>query len=342
MTAGGLPRLVAEHLKGVGFDYEASRTVEPRPCSWYRPPLVTDLKLSGAPLGEYLFVKVDRTVDELVDIYERFVAGFIYSRTEAKTEAMRRGERRGTRRRGMPSDRWLADALSIEYYMARTHFVRPVRGAERLGLHQNLVEFAALVAYNHPVHLEHGEDTFVAVSVRDGLSFGVRGGRLVSNLPRERRKIPVRGLANPGGRLVDLPRGMPEQTLEPLLYDTLRLWLEENQEKVGETAAALLLALTIMRWRSPYAIPGALRTLVSFERSRKALVQACAEARGFEHFDDPQKTLRELFVPHFITVQEFAEMFGNPYQRVALPLSDRTRQKWAQAINSLDPGYQGD
>jgi hypothetical protein len=82
-----------------------------------------------------------------------------------------------------------------------------------------------------------------------------------------------------------------------------------------------------------------LRLLVSFERSRKALTETCAEARGYERFDDPMTTLRTMFVPHFVTSSEFARLFGNPYYQVALPLSERVRQRWDQALNELDPHY---
>jgi hypothetical protein len=343
MLYGSLPYLVYEQMREAGFDFGAARATDTRPCLWVRPPLLTELELGGKRLQPHLSVQLRRSPEDLVDIYERFVGGFIYTRAETKpfeSPLVATPHIRGAGRpRSISSDRWFQRELVVKYHIARSLFVKPAPGALRLGLHMHLVQFAALVAYNHRCHLEHGESTFVAITVQEALQFGVRDGRLVSNLTSVRREIPVRGLANPQGRLVDLPRGEPELNDEPNLYDTARCWLEANRRRLGKTGQALELAVNILRWHSPRAVPGMLRLLVSFERSRKALTETCAEARGYERFDDPMTTLRTMFVPHFVTSSEFARLFGNPYYQVALPLSERVRQRWDQALNELDPHY---
>lgn len=315
-----------EHFYDAGFDYRAAKAVKAEPCRWLRPPLYTRLKLAGEPMQPYLAVPVAGTPDALCDVYERFIGGFLYSKQLHDTD----------------SDTWLAGALGLGRYEARCLFARPQFNHERLGLHQHLVQFAALVGYNHPASVEKGNETFVVVSERDGLQFGVRDGRLVSNLRRERRQIPVRFLASGTGSLADLTRGGYESNARSTLLDTLWRWTAANRARLGDTADALQLGLTILWWRMPAgAAPGGLRLLLCAEQSRPALQSACGKARQYESFEDPITTLKGLFVPGFVKPKEFAEMFGDPHQRVTTPVPASIRQKWDQAINSLDPGHGG-
>lgn len=315
-----------EHFYAAGFDYRAAKATKAQPCRWMRPPLYTRLKLAGEPMQPYLSVPVVGTPDALCDVYERFIGGFLYSKQLNDTDA-------GT---------WLHDALGLGRYEARCLFARPQFNYERLGLHQNLVQFAALVGYNHPASVEKGNETFVVTSEREGLQFGVRNGRLVSNLRRERRQIPVRFLASGTGNLADLSRGEYESTARAGLLDTLWRWTAANRARLGDLADALQLGLTIVWWRSPPGwAPGGLRLLLCAEQSRTALSAACVTARQYDNFEDPVTTLKGLFVPGFVKPKEFAELFGDPHQRVTTPVPASIRQKWDQAINSLDPGYGG-
>jgi hypothetical protein len=215
-------------------------------------------------------------------------------------------------------------------------------GERRLGLHLNLIEFAALVAYNNTVHFEHSPDTFTVFTVKEGLKFGVSGGRLVSNLRRARREIPCRGL-KVMPRLIGYDRREHEPLEEASLFDVLRGWLDRHSERLGEFGKALGLGLQSLWWRvPPGVVPGRLRLLAAYEYSAEALSAACEQARRYDSFDGPIAILKELFHPKFVTMREFAEMFGDPHRRVTTPVPASVRQKWDQAINSLDPGYQGE
>jgi hypothetical protein len=324
-----LAQVLFEHFSRAGFDYTAARAIEPRRHSWPRPPLFTRLELGGEPLQRYLAVAAPHSADDLVDVYERFIAGYLYSRAEGRLE-----------RKVLPSGKYLRRELSIPFYPGRMLFADPGANRLRLDTHLNLVQFAALAAYNHGCHLEHGPDTFVAITVPDARVFGVRAGRLVSNLRKPRREIPVRFLSNPEGNLVDLPRPALERSAAASAYDVLRQWLERNSERLGERGEALLLAVSILRWHRPSFPPTALGHLFGYERSGDALRAACESARGYDRFDEPLKQLKEIFTPLFASVSDFHELFGNPSQKLSKPLSANTRLKWDQAINSLDPAAQ--
>lgn len=317
-------RLLSEQLAAAGFDYKVAARLQPEPRPWPRPPLFTDLELAGVPLQGELGIRTKHSSDALVDIYERFIAGFFYSQVERRCG---RGK--------LLASRYLERELRLGRYPARMLFPgsSPKPGRQRLEQHLNLVQFAALVAYNHRCHIEHGPDTFVATTVPNARQFGVRGGKLVSNLPRERREIPVRFLDNPGGRLVDIARGEPID-MAPSPYDVMRDWLE-GQGRLGQLQEAMLLAVSILRWSRPLReTPAGLLRLFGYEYSSDALHEVCAHAREFEQFSDPYRTLKEMFAP-FIAKSDFVDLFGARPKVMPVPAGVRT--KWVQAINSLDP-----
>lgn len=313
-----------EGFRAAGFSYRSARGPEPKPQRWDRPPLFTDLLLAGQPLQEFLGVGTRLAVDELADVYERFIAGYLYSR----------------RFHSQHSDEWLRRSCKLGYYEGHSLFTRPA--ALRLGLHRNLMEFAALVAYNAPADIEHGKGTFTVFAVREGLKFGVSGGRLVTNLRRARRKITVCHPLSRVPRPCDLPRGSRAPLGQATFFDTLREWLERHEARLGTFGAALQLGLQILWWRvMPGTVPGRLRLLAAYEYSADALSAACEEARRYDSFDNPVQALKNLLHPTFMTMREFVEMFGDPHRKLTRPVPASIRQKWDQAINSLDPAYQG-
>jgi len=323
-----LARLLARELESTG--YRATDTVAEAPrLPWDRPRLFTDLDLGGQDLQPYLAIRCALDESGLVDAYERFIAGFLFKRALHKFHP----------------DIWLKESTGIPYLDARMLFPRPGFNQERRDYHLNLVQFAALVAYNHDTHIEHGPATFVVALPGSALQFGVRDGRLVSNLERERRKIPVRGLEVPGGRLVDFSRvayGDVASRKGSVVYDTLRAWVTERAGALGSRAAGLLFALSIMRWRMPYHVPLVLRLAGATASSAEALHDACRQARDWRYFDEPYRQMKELFVPAFLEWTDFGELFGGPPRRGTTPVSKELGQKWDSAIESLDPGQQGD
>lgn len=321
-----LAQVLFEHFTYAGFNYNAAREIEPRSHLWLRPPLFTGLELGSEPLQQHLAVPSPLSADALVDVYERFIAGYLYTQAEGRGE-----------RKRLPSGKYLRKELGLPFYRGRMLFADPRPGRKRLDAHLNLVQFAALAAYSHRCHIEHGPDTFVAITVPDARQFGVRAGRLVSNLKKPRREIPVRFLKNRAGNLVDLPRGEPEAFAGELAYDVLRQWLEQHRNRLGARGEALQLAVTLMRWSRPSLMPEPMRHLFGYERSQDALRAACSQARGYQRFDNPLVTLKELFVPHFVTAADFNDLFG---QKGITPLAGGQRLEWDQAINSLDPGYE--
>jgi hypothetical protein len=302
-----------------GFDYREAERTRTHSCMWTRPPLFTTLELNGEPMQMYLNIPVIFRADEMTDIYDRFIAGFLFS------NKFRRAH----------SDQWLRRKLKIQHYTGRSLFVRPKPHRVRFGLHMNLVQFAALVAYNHRAEIEEGPDTFVVTTPKTGYSFGVRGGRLVTNL-RRHREVICKGLSYPSG-LQHMRRGDLERDAEPTLFDTLKTWSAQNVQRLGQQALALHLGVEILRWRStPGGVPGQLRLLTSYQHSTDALAKACADARQYESFASPLKALWDLFSP-FIGRRDFENQFGSHAQ---LPLPDGLKSRWDLAINTLDPRYE--
>lgn len=318
-----LGRILRYHFGELGFDAAEARLVDPTPVLWSRPPLFTELMLSGRDVQEYLRVTTPLAVDTMADLYERFIAMYLYRRPKPT------------------SDRWWRRQLGWGGTQTSALFSRPGFNQEGLGRHVNLIEFAAFVAYNFKVYTRHAHNTFEVVDARLGFRFGVEEGRLITNLGVQRRGIPVRGL-EAWPRLVGIQRGELAEAAEGNLYDVLWRWLQPRRRRLGAMADAMCVCLQALRWSHPRRVPGTLRLVASPETSRAALQDACDRARGYGQFDNPITKLKELFHPHFLTRTEFAGLFGSPYQRVATPLPDKVRQKWDQAIDSLDPGHQGD
>jgi hypothetical protein len=311
---------LAGHLREAGFSWKEAHERAPR-RQRRMPPLFTDLRLGSEPLQVYLSLPVPGPVDALADVYERFITVYLISKAYIAE----------------PPQEWLKRALALPRQLGESHFVEAVFHTHRLSLHLNLMEFAALAAYNHPVDVEHGPTTFAVTSRRTGLRFGVKDGQMISNMRRRRQTIPVRSLLVKEGRLVDIPRGRPRSWGAPL-FDVLHAWVDRQAGRLGGLASALHLGLEILWARTPPgSLPHELRMLGTYERSREALVDACKEARRYEQFDDPVSTLKQLFAPEFIPVSEFIELFGHPDRRVMRPVPEAVRQRWDRAIDALDP-----
>jgi hypothetical protein len=316
-----LKSVIAQQFREAGFNWRAYERIKPRPGVWIRPPLFSTLLMGAQQMQGYLAIPTHLGADELLDIYERFISGFMYSKNYWDADA----------------DQWLRRELRMQYPIARSLFTPSNVGRLRAAHHAHLVQFAALVSYNYSVDFEHGPDTFVARLTRNAAQFGVREGKLVSNAAGKwgREVTPAR-LAGGHDALVHAVRGEAE-VFAGTLFEVMRAWLDENAPRLGELGQALGLGLRILRWRSP-GVPVEFWKLVSREFSTEALAAACGDARHFNYQRDPFNFLKELFTPHFISLGDFADLFGHPHQRVTTPVSPTLRQKWERAINSLDPG----
>jgi hypothetical protein len=317
-----LTTFIRQALMDVGYGWEAGKTPTTSPYTWQRPPLTTEEVLLGIPLQQFLKIPVRLDIDELADIYEQFVAGAVRQRTLH-------------RRRG--AHHWLCRQLDMKAAAFRTLFVPLEFNAERLGLHLTLMQFAALVAYNVPCHIEQGPDTFAAVSEVEGYQFGVRNGQLVTNMPGLRPTIPVRGLYVADGNLQDIARGAAEMSETINLYDVTRHWLDLRAGDLGLDYEPFQLALSVSWWRTGGIFPELLWELTLRERSRQSLERALDEARAYDNYEAPLEVLRDIFVPQFITAQMFKRRFGNPESPVRMPLSAFTRRRWDEAIDELTP-----
>lgn len=312
---------LADLFREVGFNWRAYERIKPRPAVWVRPPLFTDLCLGAQDMQGYLGVQVRLGIDEMLDVYERFISGYLYTKNYWDVEA----------------DQWLRRQLNMLPAVARSLFTPSKVGSLRTAHQANLVQLAAVVAYNYQVDYEHGPDSFVVRALRNAAEFGVRDGRVVSNAALKwGHRMPSVKLGKGHNKLVLAVRGEGE-VFPATLFEVMRAWLEENTERLGERGRAMGLGLQILRWRMPTA-PAKFWRLVSREFGKEALASACRDARHFDEHHDPIIFLREIFTPHFITPSDFADLFGNPHQRVTTPVPQALRQKWGRAINSLDPG----
>lgn len=316
-----LQEFLIPHLRRVGYGPRPHKLGRGKRFAWQRPPFHTGLVLAQRPLQEHLAVPCNRSVDDLVDIYERFIGGYV------------RGRKFGAQK----PDFFIARSLGVHLLSARQLFVPPAEGRLRLDLHLMLVQFAQLVAYNHECEVEEGEDTF-AVTVAEGLQFGVRCGKLISNLRRQpRREIPVRFLRAEGGSLANIARGTPVMLDHGTAYDTVRYWLTREEAKLGMEAEPLQFALNLLWWRTAGVPLLSLQSLACAEGSDEALHEALQLARQFESFDDPLQALHDIFVPQFLSQPRFSKLFGSVYQTRAKGYSPRMKQKWLTALEELEP-----
>lgn len=312
---------VAEHLREAGCNWRTSAPARQEmvpPVPWHRPPLFSDAMLGDEPIQDYLGVRCGLAVDQMLDVYERFIAGYLLTRNYADTDSVE----------------WLRRELKLNWQMAKSLFT-PASNAK--GWCLNLAQFAALVAYNHRTGIEHGSQTLVVTAPRSGARFGVQRGQPISNFDThlyvgELPKTPGRD------RLAYGEMGEPDMSPGTLL-DVIKTWLLLNAERVGPAVGeAIYIGLHVLYWRSwSPAAPVELQMLVSYERSAEALAEACKDALRFDEFRDPYNRLKEIFTPHFLTQKDFSELF-NPHQRVTTPVPPGIRQKWERAIKSLLPG----
>lgn len=314
-----LAGLLARGLAGAGFDYKAARGEEAIVLSCGRPALWTDLRLSGEALQPHISTSVELTLDEMCEVYERYVAGFILTRQLSV---------------GGTEDQWLRQQLQFTARQTRQIFLSPGIQPLRQTVHWHLVQMAGLIAQNFECRVEESPDTFAVYTEKEGFKFGVMGGRMLSNIAKP---IPVRFMASSSARLQD---ACPEEhfgVAAPTLYDTMQKWLEVRAEVLRDAHAPLATALTAMRWRSPYVVPAPLQTLAMRDYSKDRLREACEEARGFRDLSAPLEGLRTLFVPYFMTTSAFNEHFGTPYARAHDTVTSDVAAAWEAAINSLVP-----
>lgn len=321
-----LSNLVRAHLKRAGFEPDDARA-RVKPCVWHRPPLFTEMELAGEPLQRHLVTRIHLDIEDTVDVYERFLGGFLYSSTLREAGSVR----------------WLGRALDLSLYAAKHVFPAPQPGKARLGLHLHAVQLAALVAYNFDATVEQSPDTF-AVEVGDFV-FGIQDGQVLSNLNQRPRARTVKGLRAPqDGNLSSIARGMARLPTTTSSFDACRRWIASHREELNaagpDTDIAVDMALEILWWRYAGHFPSRLQELRFNESSDKYLHLACEQAREFEHFARPMIGLYEIFVPQFLSRREFTGHFGNHCQPLAVPLSNRMKAKWEAAIEDLDPGPQ--
>jgi hypothetical protein len=313
--------------------------VPTHPCVWARPPLFSDLMLDDVPMQTHLNIPTTLRVDDLEHLYDEFISGFLYS----KQRSVKRDEKGNVIGGPQPSDVWLQKELKLPTTVAGSLFTRAETPKERLGLHMNLVQFAALVAYNNrPSSIERGPETFVVnvSTATAGFSFGVRDGRLVSNLKVQRREIPCRGLFCRDG-LENLHYGEMGRSEEPNLLDTMKTWAAQQTPRLGDRGRAMHLGVQILWWRSfGRNVPGRLQLLTSPDHSTQALIEACEQARGYADYERPQFILRSIFAP-FFRVADLDQMFGETWREIPTPIPERVRQRWDWAINSIDPAFSG-
>lgn len=262
---GQLAKLLVEQFSLAGFDHKEATDIPLITERWPRPPFVTDLDLGGEPLMPYLIVPTLK-VDELVNVYEQFIAGYLYSR----------------RLHNFHPDRWLRANLKLQHYEAKRFFSRPRPSFNEklLNLHLNLVQFAGLVLQNvENCTVIEGHNTFlVTANSRNSRvsQFGVLDGQFVSNLKCQRR-IPVRFLCSPDGKLSHLAQSFGAEASEkPGLYDQLALWL---RSQVGPRSEALKIGLLALRWSKPEGAQGHILDLGRYEHSHNVLLFSKVWAR---------------------------------------------------------------
>jgi hypothetical protein len=311
--------LVKRCLTDTGFGWEAAREAG-ETFPWSRPPLLTSSRLAGVPLQPHIAVPVALDADDLVNVYEEFVYHAI--------------TRRELMSRDIPG--WFTGRLRSTTKAMQLLFVPPDERYLRLGFHLNLVQFAALVAYNQDAYVEEGPDTFITTVRGQGYRFGIEGGRLIANFKGNQSRRRVRQLQS-SRRLSEIARGLPTFAPGPTLFDKAAGYLDRNESRIGLEFGPLDLALRTLWWRTGGDVPAALIDLTFRESSKDALRAAVKEARQYMHFVDPMKSLAEIFVPQFMTLRRFTKLFGNPFQTAVSPTPFMQR-RWEAALSELDPG----
>lgn len=317
---GELSHLLRCTLEEVGFDWRAASAEPYAPVEWARPPLFTDMELRGSPLQPHLAVPVSRELEEIVDTYERFIAGYI----------------RSSLFRSKGSDGWLAKELKMRRDSASMLFVPPGFNRQRLDLHLNLVQMAVLVQYNFETVLEQGPGTYKVTTVPDGYVFGVEDRALCSNLRRKVKTIKVAGLNT--DRLLRLARGEPVTPARPSLFDTIAKWAQARQVYFGDDYEPLRLALQTLWWRSAGVSPPTLEALKQLTSSKEALRMAVKEAARWRDHEEPLTALRLMLVPEFLNRRRFSELFGNPEQWSGRQITPELANRWDNALMEIDPG----
>jgi hypothetical protein len=306
-----LVSLVRDCLVEAGFCWEATRDVPEFAYDWPRPPLFSDARLAGIELQPHIAVPMDRGTDDLVNVYEEFI-GAAFRKENLRVNA----------------SRWFARRLSWNYRVMDMLFTP---GRDRYNLHLNLVQFAALVAYNYPSDIVETDNTFLVTDRDFGFRFGVEAGRLVTN--RRRVDKPCGFLRAKGG-LSKIARGASEVPDSPTMYDVTLAWLHRRNREIGVELESLTLALQVLWWRMGGRFPSKLWNLQLRESSVAALRRAVQEARDYMDFSYPYRTLYEIFVPQLMRENDFCRKFG--YTAVHPP-TERARKRWDAALDALDP-----
>jgi hypothetical protein len=308
-----LVTLVRDCLIEAGFGWEATRQVPDFSYDWPRPPLFSDALLAGIELQPHIAVPMDRGPDDLVNVYEEFI------HTALRLEKLR-----------VNPSRWFARRMSWNYRVMDMLFTP---GLGRRNLHLNLVQYAALVAYNHEVDIVETNDTFVVTEKKWGFRFGVEGGCLVSN--RRKRGGERRcGFLSARGGLLKIARGLPDVPDSPTMYDVTLAWLYRRNREIGVELESLQLALQVLWWRMAGRFPSMLWDLQLKESSLVARRRAVKEARNYMDFTSPYRTLKEIFVPQLMRQNDFFRKFG---YNVPYPLTEKTKKRWDEALDYLDP-----
>lgn len=281
---------------------------------WTRPPLYTGLKLLGEPLQPYLEVKVGCSIDEMVDVYEQFVAGYLVAKEF-----------------NLDPTGWLGRMLNLSSTDSQMLFAQPAgkEPGHRPHLFANLIQFAALVSYNFSSTKSTTADSFVVTTDYLGYRFGVRDGTFVSNLnyAESQKQLDLRVY---NGSLWDLPRSAAaRRRREVTVHDRLAGWAKQQPEK-----EALLLALRILWWRSR-ASSAAKFTKMLENETQAPINFAVAVARKALDAHNPLADLRDIFVPMHMPIGEFIRRFASPYQKLKLPLSEEMRHKFEHSLNQL-------
>lgn len=314
--------MVREYLRGAGFNWSSKPRKPAPPRMWHRPPLVTDLEISGLALQPHLALPVKTSADALVDIYERFIAGYLRKRRFHDTHSVD----------------WLRKEAGITSLQARSLFTDPQEGKLRLGLHHNLIQFAALVHYNVESVLQRGPNTFKVTTLPDYYVFGVRDGELVSNQRRDLRVIPVAGLTSKEGDLQLAVRGKGERS-ESCILDVVADWADTQQRVLGADHLGLITALRVLWWRGTRHSFESIRALMFKSTSAEAWAKALAEASRHRSFEDPLDSLGQIMAPEFMNMRKFRSLFSQSHARGVKP-SEATHGRWDETLMRLEAGFE--
>lgn len=292
------------------------RKVKPR--LWTRPPLYTNLKLRGELLQPYVEVQCDLGLDELLDVYETFIAGFVMKDDDFTD---------------IESDDWLGSSLHLAPSIARMLFAPPFGGVRGHGLHllANIIQFAALVSYNFPHTTLVTEDAFVVRVSDTEYGFGVMNRTFVSNMYyelRDTQKLPATRMFR--GSLWELPRSAARRRHTVTIHDRLAYWAESQPE-----AEALQLALAILWWRNCSSSGNIFHRMFKPEKSKPPIEDAVHRGRKALDSENPLTALRDVFVPSHMLVSEFIARFASPYRKLKLPLSEEMRAKFERSLDQL-------